>query len=235
MIFKTEIFIPFEEKTSDLVLSEKITYSSFGMILLCLITFMITHKFSGPELINFLSKSIFILGFIGIFIGGFLRIFEYENLNGSFSGHFQFDQEKIKINDYTYEFSQISGLKITILNYKGQRTTNTKTGPSFYQGISNSISFKFKNQDIKLQFLLVSKDHIDDFYQVLISIIAHEKIKYTRNLINLIPGKYRYSQEFKSFILKLIIEKRLECTEGLLIHGYSSDEEAKQLRLKYCS
>ena len=234
MIFETRIFIPFERKTSDLVLSEKITYSSFGLIFLCFIILFIFHKFSSPELINFLSTSIISLGFIAIFLGGFLRMFEYENLNGTFDGHFQLDSENIKMNNRIFELSTISALKIEILNYKGQRTNNTKSGPSFYQGISNRISFESENEPIKIQFLLLSQEHIDDFYEIIVSIIAKEKINYTRNLINLIPEKHRKSQEFRNFILKLIMEKKLECTEGLLIHGYSSDEEARQLRAKYC-
>jgi hypothetical protein len=40
--------------------------------------------------------------------------------------------------------------------------------------------------------------------------------------------------KFELFIAKLIREKRMECTEGLLLIGYDSDEEAQELRAKYC-
>jgi hypothetical protein len=34
---------------------------------------------------------------------------------------------------------------------------------------------------------------------------------------------------------KLLKEKKIDCTEGLLIMGYSSDKQAKEMRTKYCS
>lgn len=234
MVFETSIFIPFDNKNSSLVLSEKISYFSLGIIAFSIILLMLNNFFFNIKTINFIILALMILGFLAIIGAGILRFFEYENLNGYFKGEIKIDSDAIKINDQHYNLSEISGLKLVIFNYKGQRTHNTRSGPSFYQGISNSISFSVNAEHIAVNFLLISKEHIDELYQILVSIIAQEKINYNRNLINLIPEKYRKSQEFKNFILKLILEKRLECTEGLLIHGYSSDEEAKQLRQKYC-
>ncbi|WP_296143681.1 hypothetical protein [uncultured Flavobacterium sp.] len=173
------------------------------------------------------------LSIIGIFTAFIIHFWEYENLNGYFKGEIRIDLEHIFINQQNFKLSEISNLKLVVLNYKGERTN--RRGASFYQGISNEISFTYHSESITVNFLIASKNQIDDLYHIFVSIIAKEKINYSRNLINLIPDKYRKTQEFKNFILKLIIEKRLECTEGLLIHGYSSDEEAKQLRTKYCS
>lgn len=234
MIFETSIFIPSDNKKSDLVLSQKITYSFFGIVIFSIILLKFGHPFFFQNTVNFICFFSLILAFIAIFGAGILRLFEYEILNGHFKGEIKINSEALCINDKLYKFSEISDLKLTVLTYKGQRTNNRRTGASFYQGISNSISFTHNSESVSVHFLLKSKDHIEELYQILVSIITQEKINYNRNLINLIPDKHRNSQEFKNFILKLIVEKRLECTEGLLIHGYSSDEEAKQLRAKYC-
>lgn len=235
MIFETQIFIPSKKSRFDFTLSEKLTYYSLFTCFFCCIILLINQKYIQIEIIELILKSLGILVLPIAIIGMTIRFWEYENLNGSFRGELKVDLISISISNSEYLFSKVENFKISISNYKGQRTNNTKSGPSFYQGTSNFISFTHNSESISVNFLLLSKDHIDDFYEIFVSIIAQEKITYCRNLINLIPEKYRKSQEFRNFILKLITEKRIECIEGLLIHGYSSDEEAKQLRLKYCS
>lgn len=232
MVFETSIFIPTKKPYFNLLRSEKISYASFGMMMISVIFLKFYSDLLPYELNLFIFIGLFISSIIGMFTAFIIHFWEYENLNGYFKGEIKIDIDHLFINQNLFKLSEISNLKLVIFNYKGERTN--RRGPSFYQGISNSISFTHNSESISVNFLLKSKDQIEDLYQILVSIIAQEKINYSRNLINLIPEKYRNSQEFKNFILKLIVEKRLECTEGLLIHGYSSDEEAKQLRAKYC-
>ena len=148
-------------------------------------------------------------------------------------GSLKINLDSISIDDNEYPFSNIENFKISVSNHKGQRTNNSRSGPFYYQGVKNSISFTHQSEEIELSFLLNSEVHLKDLYRILALIISNEIIPYKRNHLNLIPEGHRDSN-FKNFVLKLIVEKKLECTEGLLIHGYSSDEEAKQLRAKYC-
>lgn len=235
MIFETSIFIPSKKSRLNFTLSEKLTFYSIFTCFSCCLILMLNQRYFEFEIVELILKPLAILTLPIALTGMTIRFWEYENLNGSFKGRLKIDLNSISIDNNEYFFSDIENLKMTVSNYKGQRTNNTKAGPSFYQGISNEISFTYNSESITVNFLIVSKNQIEDLYHIFVSIIAKEKINYSRNLINLIPDKYRKVQEFKNFILKLIIEKRLECTEGLLIHGYSSDEEAKQLRTKYCS
>lgn len=232
MIFETSIFIPTKKPYFNLLRSEKISYVSFGTMIFSIIFLKFSNDYFLNDLNLFLFIGLLFSSIIGFFTAFLIQFWEYENLNGYFKGEINIDTENIIVNQQVYRWSEISNLKIVIFNYKGERTH--RRGASFYQGISNHISFTYDSQEFSVSFLLISKDQIDDLYHIFVSVIVQEKISYSRNLINLIPDKYRKSQEFKSFILKLIIEKRLECTEGLLIHGYSSDEEVKQLRAKYC-
>ncbi len=233
MVFETLIFIPTKKSYFNLLRSEKISYAAFGIMIFSVIFLKFSSDYFPYEFNLFLFMGLLFLSIIGIFTAFIIHFWEYENLNGYFKGEIRIDLEHIFINQQNFKLSEISNLKLVVLNYKGERTN--RRGASFYQGISNEISFTYHSESITVNFLIASKNQIDDLYHIFVSIIAKEKINYSRNLINLIPDKYRKTQEFKNFILKLIIEKRLECTEGLLIHGYSSDEEAKQLRTKYCS
>jgi len=233
MIFETSIFIPTKKPYFNLLRSEKISYVAFGTMIFSYIYIKLSNDYFPNKLNLFLFIGLLFLSIIGTLIAFLIQFWEYENLNGYFKGEIKIDIKNIFINEQCFKLSEIRNLKLTVFNYKGERTN--RRGASFYQGTSNFISFTYNSKELSINFLLTSKDHIDDLYHILVSIITEEKINYSRNLINLIPDKYRKSQEFKSFILKLIIEKRVECTEGLLIHGYSSDEEAKQLRAKYCS
>ena len=232
MIFETSIFIPTKKPYFNLLRSEKISYVALGIMIFSFIYVKLSFDYF-PNRLNLLVFVVLLFSsIILIFTAFILHFWEYENLNGYFKGEIKIDFEHVFINQQAFQLCEISDLKLRISNYKGQRTN--RRGPSFYQGISNFVSFTYNSESITVNFLLKSKDHIDELYQILVSIIIQEKINYSRNLINLIPDKHRKSQEFKNFILRLIVEKRLECTEGLLIHGYSSDEEAKQLRAKYC-
>lgn len=195
---------------------------------------LINQKHFQIESIESIIKPVAIIFCPILIIGNIIRFWEYENLNGTLIGSLKINLDSILIDDNEYPFSNMENFKISVSNYKGQRTHNSKSGPFYYQGVRNSINFTHKSEEIKLSFLLKSEIHLKDLYKILVILISSETISYNRNILNLIPENYR-DNNFKNFILKLIVEKRHECTEGLLIHGYSSDEEAKQLRAKYCS
>lgn len=234
MAFETSIFISSKKPLLNLTLSEKLTFYSIFTCVSCCLILILNQRYFEFEIVESILKYLAISSLANVFTGMTIRFWEYENLNGSFKGRLKIDLNSIIVDDSEYLLSDIQNFKIAVSNYKGQRTNYSKSGPSFYQGISNSISFIHNSESVSANFLLRSENQMDDLYNIIVSLITKEKINYSRNLINLIPDNYRNSEEFKNFILKLIVEKRLECTEGLLIHGYFSDEEAKQLRAKYC-
>lgn len=234
MIFETSIFVPSKKSWLNFTLSEKLTFYSIFTCFSCCLILMLNQRYFEFEIVELILKPLAILALPIALTGMTIRFWEYENLNGSFKGRLKIDLNSIIVDDREYHLSDTLNFKVAVSNYKGQQTNYSKSGPSFYQGISNSISFNHNSNSISADFLLTSKKQMDDFYEIVVSVITLEKINYNRNLINLIPETHRNSANFKNFIIKLIIEKRIDCTEGLLIHGYSSDEEARQLRAKYC-
>ncbi len=48
--------------------------------------------------------------------------------------------------------------------------------------------------------------------------------------IKLIPEQYKSYEEYREYVGKQLKEKKVNCTEGLLLIGYKSYEEAQELK-----
>jgi len=78
----------------------------------------------------------------------------------------------------------------------------------------------FKNELEKTIFKLVLSEKLD-------------KIDLKKQ-IKLISKQNKDTGKFKNYIIKQLLENRINCTEGLLLYGYKTDAEATELRKKYC-
>ncbi|MEN2401373.1 hypothetical protein GKZ90_0016405 [Flavobacterium sp. MC2016-06] len=233
MSFSASIFIPEKPKRFNLTRSEKLSwYSLFVIIAYPLLMILIEKNLSYklPQYIYYPA----VLAFICYFLSSFLRLTEFENLNGYYEGKISLDEDFLTINDLQYKYADLENLVIYGNSFYGERTTNGRYGPAYTNGIANLISFTCKEAKIELNFQLNSESHIDKLQAALLHIIITEKIPYQRNYLNLINKEHRSFMLFELFIAKLIKEKRIECTEGLLLIGYDSDKEAKEMRAKYC-
>ncbi|WBX72073.1 hypothetical protein [Tenacibaculum retecalamus] len=57
----------------------------------------------------------------------------------------------------------------------------------------------------------------------------------SKKSIKLIPEQYRKFKEYEEYIGKQLKAKKINCTEGLLLIGYNSYDEAQNLKRKYCN
>jgi hypothetical protein len=233
MPFSASIFYPNKSRQCDFTLSEKLTYYSLITIISYVLLLMFIETSFGYDISKY-AYCLLIVPVIIYLIGGAIRLNEYENLNGSFIGTISFEDNFLIIDTEQYQYNKIENLILHANSYSGQRNENTRSGPMYSNGVQNSISFIYDHQKIFRNFKLDSERHIDELQSVLLDIITNEKIPYQRKYLNLINSEYRLFIEFELFVAKLIKEKRMECTEGLLLIGYDSDEEAKELRAKYC-
>jgi hypothetical protein len=151
---------------------------------------------------------------------------------GKFVCDFILEQNEIIIGENAYNYSEVNGLQFTNGYYHGMH--KIKKGND-KRAIQNTITFNYKNEEYSYLFLLESLNDYQHFMDAYIFIFSEEKIKYNRNNFYNIPEIYRKNVQLENFIARLIKERRMDCTEGLLIIGYDSDEEAKKLREKYCS
>jgi hypothetical protein len=233
MRFSASIFYPKKSRQFDFTLSEKLTYYSLIAIISYILLLLFIETSFGCDISKY-AYCVLIIPVITYFIGGGIRLNEYENLNGYFIGTISFEENFLIIDNKPYSYSKIENLILHGNSYSGQRNENTNSGPIYSNGINNLISFNYEGEKISRNFKLDSERHIDELQLVLLDIITNEKIPYQRNYLNLINAEHRSYIKFELFIAKLIKEKRMECTEGLLLIGYDSDTDAKELRAKYC-
>ena len=228
------IFHPKKKKGWDLTFSEKLSNYSLA-IAFCLGTLLYFNEDKWNITIPDYFSWILVIAFFGHVLSFIIRLKEHENVNGFFEGNIRFESEYIETNNSRFFYTDISNLKISVGDYYGKPTGNYKYGPSYKNGLSNFISFRVKDEYKEFYFEINAEYYIECFYNNLVDIICQEKIKYDRNYLDFIPCSHRASNQFQKFITKLLKEKKIGCTEGLLIMGYSSDQEAKDMRAKYCS
>jgi len=233
MSFTASIFYPEKPKQFDFTLSEKLNSYSLTIIIIYPLLLLFIEKSFGYDISKY-AYYLLIIPAITYFIAGAIRLNEYENLNGSFMGSISFKENFIIIDSVEYQYNKIENLILYGNSYSGQRNENTRSGPMYSNGVHNLISFNYNGNKIARNFKLDSERHIDELQSTILDIITNEKIPYQRKYLNLINEEYRAFMKFESFIAKLIKEKRIECTEGLLLIGYNSDKEAKEMRAKYC-
>ncbi|WP_017497428.1 hypothetical protein [Flavobacterium sp. WG21] len=233
MSFSASIFYPKKPKQFDFTLSEKLTYYTLIASVSYVLLLVFIETSFGFKISKY-AYYLLIIPVITYFIAGAIKLTEYENLNGSFIGTISFEDDFLAIDAKQYHYNKIENLILYGNSYSGQRNENTRSGPVYSNGISNLISFNYEGGKISLNFKLDSERHIAELQLALLDIITNEKIPYQRKYLNFINKEHRSYTKFELFVAKLIKEKRVECTEGLLLIGYDTDNEAKELRAKYC-
>jgi hypothetical protein len=228
------IFHPEKKKGWNLTFSERLSnYSLLIAFCLGIILYFIEDKWNTtiPDYFSW----ILVIAFFGHVLSFIIRLKEHENINGFFEGNIRFESEYIETNNTRFFYKDIFNLKVSVGDYYGKPTGNYRYGPNYRNGLSNFISFTVEDEHQEFYFEINAEFLIEYFYNNLVTIICQEKLKYNRNYLDSIPSSHRDSTQFQKFMTKLLKEKEISCTEGLLIMGYSSDEEAKEMRAKYCS
>lgn len=201
--------------------------------------YLIDKNIAPKNQLNETTLWIFILSFIPIGFSYIFQFFDYENIEISNKGNLDIHEKCFTI-DYKKEilYSDIENLSIIIDAYYNERINigyNTPTEQKSL-GLKNQINIETKYDKTELYFKLENKYHKDRLEEALFEIIINGKLENIdpKKCIKLIPDKFKNSDKYKSYVIKQIVRKRINCTEGLLLHGYKTDKEAKELREKYC-
>ncbi|MHA7943893.1 hypothetical protein ACJOV8_012530 [Formosa sp. 3Alg 14/1] len=201
--------------------------------------FLIDNNIAPTNQLWTLIFLFFIVGFIPIGFSYVFQFFDYENIDVSNKEYLNIGDESITLN-YKKEIllSDIEELNIVINAYYNQRINLSYRTPTEHKslGVNNEIQIKTKYDAIKFYFKLEDEGHKNKLEDVLYSIITNGKLENldSKKAIKLIPDRFRNSEKYKSYVISQIVSKRINCTEGLLLHGYKTYEEAKDLREKYC-
>jgi len=233
MLFSASIFIPEKSKGLNLTKSEKLSYFSFGVILLyALALFLIEHLLDHklPQYFYYPVIIPLILQIVSVII----RLKEFENLNGYFSGTISFKEDFLIINEIEYKYVELKNLQIYGNSFSGEKTKNYRYGPMYGNGVENLISFTCNGIKIEKHFQLNSERHLDELQNALIHIITEDKIPFKKEYLNFINEEHRSYILFEFLIGKLIQEKKIDCKEGLNLLKFNSNKDAEEFKAKYC-
>jgi hypothetical protein len=220
-MFRGEIFIPKKKPLLNLTLSEKLNWGSLLGILIYFSLFQMDEKWNSSEIKHYVIEHTYLNQVLGVIFGIsffasiFMRFQEFENLNGELKGKLIIDESEITIDDKIYDLSKIQDFKIKITDYFGQRTNYSKSGPYYYQGINNMLSFIYDGEIIALNFQIYSERYTYDLKVTLLNIICKEKIPFHRSYLKIIDDEYKDTPSYKKFIEKLLLEKRVVHSETI--------------------
>jgi len=231
MSFTASIFIPQKPKGFNLTRSEKLCWYSLGALVIYSLPMLFIENYFDyrfPRWAYYPSLLIFLLNFSSYFI----RITEFENLNGHFEGTISFEEDFLIINESEYKYSELENLVIYGNSFSGEKTKNYRYGAMYGNGIENLISFTHNGFKVEKYFQLNSERHLDELQATLIHIITCEKIPYKREYLNFINEEHRSFMLFELFIGKLIKEKRIQYQDGIRLIKLKS-KEAEGFKAKY--
>ncbi|TDO84111.1 hypothetical protein EV143_101556 [Flavobacterium chryseum] len=232
MSFTASIFIPQKPKGFNLTRSEKLCWYSLGALVIYSLPMLFIEKYFDyrfPQWAYYPALLIFLLNFSSYFI----RITEFENLNGYFDGTISFEEDFLILNETEYKYSELENLVIYGNSFSGEKTKNYRYGPMYANGVENLISFNHNEFKVEQYFQLNSERHLDKLQETLIHIITTEKIPYNREYLNFINEEHRSFILFELFIGKLIKEKRIEYQDGIQLIGLNS-KQAEEFKIKNC-
>tara|TARA_R110000868_G_scaffold82081_1_gene231934 strand:+ start:444 stop:1034 length:591 start_codon:yes stop_codon:yes gene_type:complete len=182
---------------------------------------------------------IFLIGSLLMLIAYVYQFYDFENIEHQKKGRIEINDNEIII-DYKQriEYAELIDLKFEMDSYHGKRINRYYRHPVEKKslGINNSIRLKTKVKSYDFNFKLEDKIHFKELQRTVFEVVKSEKLTKIdlKRQIELIPNEMKKFNEYKIFIIKQIVDKKLNCKEGLLLHGYKSDKEALELRNKYC-
>ncbi|MGS0523966.1 hypothetical protein ACU8V7_00975 [Zobellia nedashkovskayae] len=167
----------------------------------------------------------------------FYQFFDFERIENKKIGHIEFNDVEI-ILDYSHKIQYIDLLdfQISVVDYYGKKINLTHRNPVEKRalGIRNHLNLVTKSNIFKFNIKLENELHQYQLEKLLFDLVTEEKfIKVDiATQVKLIPTRFNKTDIYKNFIIKQIVKRRINCTEGLLLHGYTSDKEAADLRKK---
>jgi hypothetical protein len=141
-----------------------------------------------------------ILGIFPCMASSFIRISEYENLNGYFEGQLILDDEYISVNDNIIVLKDIVDLEMYYFDFSGRKTNNNRYGPMYANGIGNQIIIKTLTETIECYFEIGSEAIIYKIEQYLYDIVINKKIPVTKNNLDLVPIDFRDSKSYQALL-----------------------------------
>ena len=195
----------------------------------------------NTEIDGSIFTSATVLGFVIMICANIYQFSDYERIKSEKNGYIEFSEDEIIISfKERIKYSELTDFKIIIDAYYNQ-TIN----PSFgiiadgmkSLGISNSLEITHNLKSRTFNFKLENESHKDILERTIYQLVINDKLKNLdgKEVIYLIPEKFRQTIEYKEYIIRQLKARKVSCAEGLLMIGYKNYEEAQELKKKYCS
>ncbi|MCZ8329969.1 MAG: hypothetical protein O9282_01510 [Flavobacterium sp.] len=177
-MFQGEIFIPGKKPFLNLTLSEKLNWGSLLSAFIYAFIFLADEKWNSSEITLYVKEYTVLNQIFGVIFGItfitsiLIRFKEFENLNGELKGKLIIDRNGLTINDELYEASKIINFKINMIDYYGQKTNYSKSGPYYFQGVKNNLSFDFETEKVAINFQINSETHLYELKWILLNNVS---------------------------------------------------------------
>ena len=180
----------------------------------------------------------FIIGFSSHLLNVIYQYFDFEKVDYKTKGYIEFTDNTLIINyNEKISFDKFTLFDISIENYYDEKINRYSRLPIERRGsgLLNTITLVYENKKMKFNFKLENETHRRVLFYNLFSIVTEHKLKNinTKKAIKLIDSSFHKDEKYEQYIGELLKNRKISCTEGLLMIGYKSYEEAKQLRKKY--
>ena len=195
----------------------------------------IFHTDSGKGIL----ASIMMIGMLTIFFTYFYQYYDFEKIKNLKKGFVELEKDELIIN-YTekIKYEELTDFDLSINAYYNEKINFGHRSPTEKRslGISNTLTITHKSKTRTFNFKLEDKSHQNVLERNIYNIVISEKLRNIdgKKSIKLIPKQYKNFEEYREYVGKQLREKKVNCTEGLLLIGYNTYEEAQELKKKYC-
>tara|TARA_R110001606_G_scaffold398731_4_gene578546 strand:+ start:599 stop:1318 length:720 start_codon:yes stop_codon:yes gene_type:complete len=234
--FKACLFKLSKKQISD---TKIIYYSGVFLLTVPLIIQYIYSRFFNIEIDGFLYTTMFIIGMIAILLAYFYQLNDFEKIKSKKNGFLEFGEDELIISfNERIKYTELTEFQLLIDAYYNEFINHSYRVPEERRslGISNSLKITHNLKSRTFYFKLEDESHKNILERSLYQLVINDKLKNIdgKKSIKLIPEKFSHSTEYKEHIIKQLKEKKVSCTEGLLMIGYKNYEEAQKLKKKYC-
>lgn len=183
--------------------------------------------------------TLIVIGSLVMVFSQFYQFYDFEKIIHEKVGFLELGSDELILN-YTekIKYGELTDFEMVIDAYYNEKINITNRAPEEKRslGISNTLKINYQSKTRTFNFKLENESHKNVLERNIYELVIHEKLKNidAKKSIKLIPERYRKYEEYREYVGKQLKASRINCTEGLLLIGYNTYEEAQELKKKYC-
>ena len=209
---------------------------SFGVLVLSISMVSLNSEYLSIEIIDTIFSSLIFISSLILIFSFYILKFSKENIKIIKTGFVKITEDEFIINNVkNIQFNSVTDLSLSITEYRGELKHHNGFGSGLKSGTDNFITITTDTEKIKKRILINSEREVITLNYFLASQIIKNKFPKIniKKLISIFSDDFKKTLDSRNFIASKIKKGEIKTTEGLLMMNYSSDKEAKELRIKY--